>query len=139
MIKFEDYRTDRNFKLDSLSFEEIYEEIKPYVEEVIKNLEKENFKNSMVDLNLNRCSFRMAYGKDKDLYPRIQLDLKSNYIIVLTTFEIKMLVVGREIKEIRCEELDNALIKLMNEKFPNTDYLIKREKYFENAEIVSLF
>ncbi len=135
VIKFEDYRSDKDFKLDSLSFEEIYEEIKGSIEKVVRNLEKENFKDEMVKLNLNRCGFRMAYGKDKDLYPRIQLDLRSNYIIVLTTYEIKILVVGREIEEVQFEELDDALIQMMNKKFPNSDYSSKREKYFEDAEL----
>lgn len=139
MIKFEDYRSDKDFKLDSLSFEEIYEEIRETLKKVVKSLEKENFNETMINLNLNRCSFRMAYGKDRDLYPRIQIDLKSNYIVVITTYEIKMLIVGREIKEFQSEELDNVLIQLMNNKFPETDYLLKREKYFKTADIVSLF
>ena len=136
MIKFEDYRSDKNFKLDSLSFEEIYEGIKPAVEKEIKKLEKGNFKNGMVDLNLNRCSFRMAYGKDKDLYPRIQIDLKSKYIVVITTYEIKMLIVEREVSEHQSEELDEALVCLMNKKFPESDYIEKRKNYFENADLV---
>ena len=80
----------------------------------------------------------MAYGADKDLYPKIKLDMYE-YLLIVTTFEVKPLVFDNGLKEIKSEDLDNALIKFMCNRFPNSDYLAKREKYFEDAETMKLF
>ena len=91
-------------------------------------------------------TIRGFYGKDKDLYPLITLELEvvseqrpkgRYYYCEINPFEISVKVnYYGEVKVIETEELTNALINLMCECFPNSDYLEKREKYFKTAEII---
>ena len=138
MIKYEDYRSDKNFNIDTLPYEEIFDGFKDVINEIKKRDNIDGFKFWPVELRKDRCECQMAYGADKDLYPKIKLDMYE-YLLIVTTFEVKLLVFDNGLKEIKSEDLDNALIKFMCNRFPNSDYLAKREKYFEDAETMKLF
>ena len=135
MYRYEDYRNDKDFKLESLSYEEIFNCFKGVVNKIKKEHHDGAFKFCPVELRKDRCEFVMAYGADKDLYPKLNIDM-YNYILVLTTFEVKLLEIENGVNEIKSEELDCVLTKMMCEKFPQTNYLEKREEYFANAEII---
>ena len=145
MIKYEDYRNDKNFKIDSLTYKEIFLNLKPALENVIANFEKLEKLEDLTCVEIG-STIRYAYGKDKDLYPLITLELKSSsqnwligkyYYCEINPFEINVKVNHYgEVKVVDTVELTKALIDLMCEQFPNSDYLEKREKYFKNAEII---
>ena len=92
------------------------------------------------------CSMRNAYAKDKDLYPLLTVGLcvsfknispifKRYYYCEINPFEVKLLAnYYGEVEIVESEELNKALIAFMCENFPNSDYIQKREKYFEIAE-----
>ena len=136
MIKFDDYRKDKSYKLDSLSYQEIFNGLKDVVVEIVSDLEKENYFDGLVRLNAHRCDCKMAFGADRDMYPKVKLDVGGKYFLILNTYEVKLLVVESEIKEIKSDRLDNALIEFMSERFPESDYVEKRKKYFEDADLV---
>lgn len=145
MIKYEDYRNDKNFKIDSLSYREIFLGLKSCLEKEISKLEKVNSLYELTYIEVG-STIRGSYGKDKDLYPLITLELKAvseqrpkgrYYYCEINPFEINVKVNHYgEVKVIETEELTNALINLMCEKFSNSNYIEKREKYFKDAEIV---
>lgn len=135
MLNYQDCRNDKGFMIDSLTYEEIFK----YFEDVVNEIKKQNhdgvFEFWPVELRKERCECVRAYGADKDLYPKIKLDM-CNYVIVLTPFEVKLLLLENGLKEIKSEELDNVLIKMMCGKFPEANYLEKRDKYFQDAEFM---
>ncbi len=135
MLRFEDCRNDKEFKLETLSYEEIFDAFKDIVNEVKKKNCDGTFKFWPVELRNERCESRMVFGEDKNLYPKIRFDM-GTYVLIVSTFEVKLLVIEYGIDEIKSEELDNALVKLMCEHFPNSDYLAKREKYFKDVELM---
>ncbi|MBO5954744.1 MAG: hypothetical protein J6Q13_02100 [Clostridia bacterium] len=145
MIKFEDYRNDKNFKIDSLTYQEIFESLKDGISKAVCKFEKVE---SLDDLILPDTSgaISMKYGRDKDLYPSINMEFRvfagkhiqgKYYNVILNPFEIEIhKVYCGEVKVFSCEELTNSLFDMMNEKFPNSDYKEKREKYLKNAELI---
>lgn len=145
MISFEDYRKDKEFKIDSLTYQEIFESLKCGIEKAIcdfKGIEKlDQLKLDGLDNHINMC-----YGADKDMYPRVVFMVEAYSskwkgpafcYCVINPFEVELHVTpnGR-IEVIECEELTQALIDMINEKFPNSDYMEKREKYFKMAELI---
>lgn len=145
MIKYEDYRNDKNFKIDSLTYKEIFIFLKPALEKAIADFEKLDSLDELIYIEAG-STIRNAYGKDKDLYPLITLELKSSskkwlmgryYYCAINPFEINVKVNHYgEIKVVESEELSDSLCCLMCEHFPDSDYLEKREKYFKTAEII---
>ena len=145
MIKFEDYRNDKKFKIDSLSFFEIYEGLKGGIEKAICRHQKikkiDELKYDDLDSVVD-----FVYGKDKDMYPRVhfrvrayskQLNEAMYYYIFLNAFEIKIYRAYQKNNDfVEYKELTQSLINMINEKFPNSDYMEKREKYFKMAELI---
>ena len=144
MIKYEDYRPDKNFKIDSLTYSEIFLGLKEELIKIISDYNGEEVKE--LSLIENWCSARLKYGKDKDLYPLLVLQLKvdnksflaEDCFIEFMPFEIKLYInKNGNVKEFESKELNNSLKTFMCNKFPNSDYLKKYEKYFKLAEIIS--
>lgn len=145
MIKFEDYRKDKEFKIDSLSYQEIFESLKDGIEKTICKFEKVDSVDDLVFLDKSSVA-NMKYGKDKDMYPSINIEFcvfagkyirGKYYNCILNPFEIEIRkIYCGEVQVITCEELTQALIDMINEKFPNSDYMEKREKYFQMAELI---
>ena len=137
MYNLDDYRTDKDFKLDSLSYEEMFDYFKDVVDEMRKKFHVKGFKFWPVELKKDKCSCKMAYGADKNLYPKVRIAMDSCDLI-LTPFEAKLLVVDEGVRTIMSPELNDALLNMMNEKFPESDYKEKSEKYFKDAELMRL-
>lgn len=145
MIKFEDYRKDKDFKIDSLSYQEIFESLKGGIEKAICEFEKVERVEDLIFPDTSGV-VSMKYGKDKDMYPSINLEFcvfagkwinGKYYNCILNPFEIEIhKVYCGEVQVFNCEELTQALVDMMNEKFPNSDYMEKREKYFKMAELI---
>lgn len=146
MIELEDYRTDKEFKIDSLTYQEIFESLKDGIEKVICEFEKVPPLQGL-ELREDKCSTRFEYGKDKDMYPTINLEVRSysskfwsNYnVMIINPFEIDIRCIGEmtgRVHILTSENLTQALIDMINEKFPNSDYMEKREKYFKMAELM---
>lgn len=143
MIKYEDYRKDKNFKLDSLTYKEIFLGLKENLIKIISDCLNEE----VVELYLMEgwSNLRLKYGKDKDLYPLVFLRIEADdetfpprcFFIEVSPFEIK-LSVNRNgyLQEIENEELNNLLVKFMCKHFPNSDYLEKRKKYFKDSNLI---
>ena len=143
MKSYDKYRNDKDFKLDSLSYMEIFSALRTDLEIAIANFEKSEVVK--VDLILHRCSTRSRYGKDKNLYPYIMLEVEAlfkngkivkDYSFGLNPFEVEMLVrVYGGFKSFVSDGLTFALVNFINEKFPKSDYNKKLIKYFKDAEI----
>ncbi|MBR4999156.1 MAG: hypothetical protein IKY10_04670 [Clostridia bacterium] len=145
MITFEDYRKDKEFKIDSLTYQEIFESLKGGIEtsicrhQKIKKIDELTYND--LDSNVD-----FVYGKDKDMYPRVHFMVRAYskklneamyYYIFLNAFEIKIYRAYQNNNDfVEYKELTQALIDMMNEKYPNSDYVEKREKYFKMAELI---
>lgn len=131
---FEEIRVDKDFNLETLSYQEIFNGIKIGVALAISKFSKEDAKAEGLRLNLNRCHTRKAYAEDLNLYPKIYLDLKGDYSILLTPFEIELIETKHKIRTVSCVELRECFYNFMCEQFPNCDYEKIYENYFKNAE-----
>ncbi len=145
MISFEDYRKDKEFKIDSLSYKEIFESLKFGIKKAICDLKDIENLEKLVYTDID-STVSMRYGKDKDMYPRVMFmvsayseEMKggSYYYCILNPFEIELhKTCDGRVNVITNDELTQALIDMINEKFPNSDYMEKREKYFKIAELI---
>ena len=145
MIKFEDYRKDKNFKIDSLSYEEIFESLKHGIEKAICDYAKVE-KLTGLTYEDEDSVVMMKYGKDKDMYPSVIFMVsaysdawlyESTYYCILNPYEVELhKACNGEMKVITCKELTQSLVEMMNTKFPNSDYKEKRKKYFKDAELI---
>lgn len=145
MIKFKDYRKDKEFKIDSLSYQEIFESLKDGIEKSIRKYDHAKGLPKSLRLEERGCQTIFAYGKDKDVYPKITIEVsrlsdvgfgREHYYFVFNPFEIVMVVERNGVENYISKELTQTLIDIMNEKFPNSDYMEKREKYFKMAELM---
>ena len=131
---FEEIRADKDFNLESLTYQEIFDGIKIGVALAISKFSKEDVKEEDLKLNIGRCSTRSAYGEDQNLYPKIYLDLKGCYSVLLTPFEIDLIEIKQRLRTVSCVELKECFYNFMCEKFPTSNYDKKFEKYFLDAE-----
>ena len=130
MIKYEDYRNDKNFKIDSLTYSEIFSGLKHCLIKVISENEKINTEDCV--LSEMGGSIRNYFGKDKNLYPLITLDLffttkskslifKREYFCKISPFEIELL--QNFYGEIAIVENENLY------RDPEIPYAVALEKY----------
>ena len=131
-----DLRKDKDFNLEEVSYQELFNGLKKGIVQAIAEYENADVDEKTIKLNERRCSGKFAYGEDGDMYPKILLDLTGNYSVLLNPFEIKMLVYDYSVKTIKSETLDDALVEFMCSRFPESDYIETREKYFHGAEIM---
>lgn len=129
-------RADKDFNLETLSYEEIFDGLKFGIARAISGFSKLGIYIEDLELNLEGCLTRKAYGEDMNLYPKIYLNLKGDYSVLLTPFEIELLRVGNGIKSLSCDELTISLLDFMQDKFPDCDYIKIYENYQKNAEII---
>ncbi len=135
MLRFDEYRTDKEFKIDSLSYEEIFDRFKDVVDETRKKFHSGAFRFWPVELRKDKCGCRMAYGLDKNLYPEIKLDMGGCYLLIMP-YEAKLLIIENKVRQIISPDINEVLYNLMCEKFPDSDYVEKREKYFKDVELM---
>ena len=131
---FEEIRADKEFNLETLTYEEIFEGIKVGIARAVSKFSKEEVEPDDLVLNVDKCSIRSAYGEDANLYPKIYLDLKGYYSVLLTPFEIDIIEIKHRIRTLSCEDLKESFYNFMCEKFPDSGYDKKYEKYFIDAE-----
>ncbi len=91
------------------------------IAQAIRKFSKEEISVEDLRLNVNRCSTRSAYGEDMNLYPKIYLDLKGDYSVLLTPFEIELIEIKHKIRTVSCAELKECFYNFMCDKFPNSD------------------
>ena len=136
---------NKNFKIDSLTYQEIFESLKDDIGKAIRKYD--HTKGFPKGLRLVECGCQtvFAYGKDKDVYPKITLEVsrlsdvgygREYYYFIFNPFEIMMVVDRNGVENYISKELTQALVDMMNEKFPNSDYMEKREKYFKLAALI---
>ena len=140
MINLEDYRNDKNFNLDSVAFVEMFENIKDGLAIAISEYKNANIESNQILINEKNCFRRSAFGADKDLYTKVKLDIYvkriDSFMVIFNPFEIYLAEYDGSENRYRSENLNNALVDMMLKLFPNSDYLLKREKYFKDSEIV---
>ena len=135
-VVYKNIRADKDFNLETLSYEEIFDGIKFGVARAISDFSKSAVVVEDLELNSEGCVTKRTYGQDMNLYPKIYLNLKGEYSVLLTPFEIELLRVGNGIKSLSCDELNITLIGFMQDKFPDCDYQEIYENYQKNAEII---
>ena len=131
-----DLRKDKNFNLEETTYQELFIGLKEGIVKAIAEYEKKEIEEKTICLDQKRCWEKFAYGEDGEMYPKILLDLKGNYSILLNPFKIEMLVYDYSVKTIKSEALDDALVKFMTSRFVGSDYLQYREKYLKGAEVI---
>ena len=131
---FNKIRPDKGFNLETVSFEELFEGLKEGFALAIGKFSKCEVQAEDLKLNVDRCSIRRAYALDGNLYPKIYLDLKGEYGFLINPFEIQMIAVKNGVDTLLYLELLEALYNFMCDRFPNSDYARKFEKYLVLAE-----
>ena len=126
---FDKIRADRDFNLETCSYEELFDSLKFDFARAISVYSCQEVDVDDLKLNIDRCLTRSAYAEDGNLYPKIYLDLKCEYSFVITPFEIEMMIVNNKIRTYSNAEFREAFYNFMCEKFPNADYDKKYEKY----------
>ena len=140
MIKLEDFRKDKNFNLNNVTFMQMFENIKDKLAVAISEHKNANIESGQILINENNCFRRSAFGADKDLYTKVKLDVYvkrvDSFMIIFNPFEIYLAEYDGSENCYRSKSLNNALVDMMLKLFPNSDYLVKREKYFKDSEII---
>ena len=131
---FEEIRADKNFNLETLTYKEIFEGLRTAVAEAISEYLNHEVDSEDLSLYVERCSTRKSFGGDKNLYPKIYLDLKGRIGLLITPFEIEMMVVSNKIEMISPICLREAFYNFMCEKFPDANYPRIYDKYLINSE-----
>ena len=133
---FEQIRPDKDFNLETLTYQEIFDGIKCDIARAISRVSKRETYGQDLKLNIQRCRTKFAYAEDMNLYPKIYLDLVGNYSVVLTPFNIELMEVKQSVRMYECQELSRGFYDFMCEKFPNCGYEKIYEKYLINVEKV---
>ena len=137
---FNEARSDRAFNLDAVAYEEMFEGLKENLALALSEFEKVEIKAEDLILGLRNCFKRSSFGEDKNLYTKIKLDIHAkkidNYMIIFNPFEIYMTKYDGSEERFTSSALDKALTNFMVERFPDSKYLEKREKYFKDGELI---
>ena len=131
---FEETRPDKDFNLETLTYQEIFEGIKFGVATAIRKFSKDDISVEDLRLKEERCYTKKAYAEDMNLYPKIYLDLFGQYSVLITPFNVELLIVSSQIKTYSCEELGECFYKFMCDKFPSANYEKIYEKYLISVE-----
>lgn len=129
MKRLIDYRYDKNFNLEEVSFIELFEGLKSGIAAAVSAYEKKDICEETIRLDVGGCIRALTYGEDGQLYPKLVLSLEGSYSVMLTPFKIQMIVYDYSLKNFRSPELTNSLVDFMCSRFPESDYLEKREEY----------
>ena len=135
---------DEDFSLRKVSDEELFNAVKDEAVRVIKGFRGyENIGSEDVELNPEYTTRRDAYGRDKNFYHHMTLDVSvkiynsyDSFILFFSPFEVKVFPRKYDPEVVEDEELTKYFTKFMAERFPESSYLEKRERYFENARII---
>jgi hypothetical protein len=133
---FESVRPDKNFNLETLSYQEIFEGLKFGIAKAISRMTKEEVDAEDLELKRERCNTKRIFAKDMNLYPKIYLDLVGEFSVLISPFEIELMQIEYRIKTYSCEELRESLFNFMCSKFPDSGYEKCYDKYFKNVEMI---
>ena len=133
---------DDDFDLRTVSDEELFNAIKYDIINAIKTFKGyENTTGELVKLNTKYTTRRDAFGKDKDLYHNIILSIGvkahltyDSFNLFINPFEIKIAPDKYDPQIVENENLTNSFLKFMIKKFPQSNYIDKREEYFTKAK-----
>ena len=138
-------RNDEQFNLDNVSNEELFEGLKSGIIEAIRDVKYlENITES--EIRLLDDSFRKSIcGADGNLYPSILLSTRSipkdypimatNVNFLVTPFDCKMILLRDGLYNSNPECLSVALEKFMMTRFPESDYLEKKDEFIRKTNI----
>lgn len=140
MLKF--IRNDDDFNLRNIEYKEIFSALRKDIVSAIK-LYKDYESIDSKDIKLNNiCSHRMdSFFDDGNLYPIITLDIEINSLylngfnLIIDPFNIKLIPQKYEAKVFNDKNLTNSFIKFMLMKFPEANYLEKRNQFFERVSL----
>ena len=138
-------RNDAEFNLDTVSNKEIFDGLKAGMFECLQAVEHLE-EISPEDIEFKEDSFRNQFmGADGYLYPKICICTrtmpKKNWIFatnadfIVTPFTIQMLLLNNGIKVVESKNLTAALVEFMNNRFPNSNYEAKRNKYLKDCDL----
>lgn len=138
-------RFDENFNLDTVTDEELLEGLKDGIVNSLRIYKGfENIDETNISLD-NKTTFRTThYGRDGNLYPNITLGAKAkisteffpaSFQLLIMPFDIKMLITTPNLTTVKPVELLTAFNEFMLNKFPNSDYADKKQKYDEMAAL----
>lgn len=131
---FEKIRDDKEFNLETLSYQEIFVGIKDGIANAIYEISKEKINAEDLVLNIDRCSTRYAYAENGNLYPKIYLDMNGFYSVLLNPFEIDLIESKYKIRTVSTVGLRECFYNFMCEKFPNCNYEKVFEKYLIDSQ-----
>lgn len=139
-IVFNEASSYKNFNLDAVAYEEMFEGMKENLALALSEFENAEIKAEDLILGLRNCFKRSSFGEDKNLYTKIKLDIYAkkvdSYMIIFNPFEIYMAKYDGSEKRFTSSALDETLTNFMVERFPDSQYLEKRKKYFKDAELI---
>lgn len=134
---------DSEFNLRNIDENDIFNILKKDIVNTIKTFDGyENASYSSVKLNPQYTIRENAFGKDKNLYHRIIMDIgvKSyltydNFNLFIEPFEIKIAPskYGEQPRE--NANLTQSFLDFMVKQFPDSEYIKKREEYFDKGNI----
>lgn len=143
MKNFEEVRKDKDFNLETVSYEELFDALKYSIAHAIGKVEKTEIDLSNIELNTKHSKIVREYASDGNIYPRIYLHVhcKSNKWIggvfcefVITPFTINLIVSNNGVKFFSTKLMTYALTRFMKKRFPDSSYMKKREKFIEISE-----
>ena len=136
---------DKDFNLMTVSDPEIFDSLKKDIVATIRTMKGfDKIKDEDVLLDQAFTNRRTAYGKDGNAYPNIVMSVLVKTAppfgvrevnMFVDPFSIKLALHEYDPKIVEDEKLTQAFVKFMTERFPNSEYTQKRDKYFKAAEI----
>lgn len=138
-------RNDKDFNLDNITDEQLFSGIKQGILECMKKVNGlEDITIDDIKLNKEHSNRREFMANDSNLYPKILLSTTTmpkynwkKYMcadFLITPFTIQMLLHKNGLETLEPEELEKAFVDFMCETFPESNYLEKREEYFNNVD-----
>ncbi len=134
---------DADFDLRTVSDEKLFNAIKDDIINAIRTFKGyENITSEFVKLNAQYTTRRDAFGKDKNLYHHLVLDIGAklyltydSFNLFINPFEIKIAPSKYGSQKSEDENLTRGFLEFMNENFPTSGYIEKRKEYFKKAKI----
>ena len=131
---FEKIRDDKDFNLQTLSYQEIFDALKEELIKAIYEISHGEIKYADLVLNVDRCSTRFDYAENGNLYPKIYLDMNGFYSVLLNPFDIELIESRYKIRTVSTVGLRECFYTFMCEKFPNCNYEKVFEKYLADSQ-----
>lgn len=133
------FDNNKTFELNRVAYSEMFELMKENLVTALSEYVGEEILARKINIEERNCFTRSAFGSDGDLYQKVKLDIYVGnvyaWMLIFNPYEISLVEYDGSEKEYRSNALDNCLIDMMIKLFPDSNYLVKREKYFKDAKI----